>query len=234
MSRITNNLLAVSLCAALIPLTAGNAIAYEKGDLIWRAGLAKVSPVDDSDAIDVAGLETLDGAGVDGNTQIGLTLSYMATPKIAFELLLATPFTHDINVKGTNLSAGEVTQLPPTISLSYYFAGPSSKFQPYVGAGINYTIFFEEDVDTDLNRALDDITGELPGTTDAKLELSNSVGVAIQAGFDFQVSENWMVNAGFWMIDINTKATIKAGDAEVSFDVEIDPFVYMLGVAHKF
>lgn len=234
MFRVNKNLLAVSLCATLSPLVASHAVAYEQGDLILRAGAANVNPAEDSDTIDVAGLATLEGAGVEGNTQLGLTFGYMATSNIAVELLLATPFTHDIDVEGTNISAGEATQLPPTLTVQYHFASPSAKFQPYLGAGINYTVFFDEEIDGELNAALDGIVSLPPGTVDADLELDNSLGLALHAGCDFEIAKDWMLNASIWMIDIDTEATIKTAVADVSFDVEIDPFVYMVGLAHKF
>ncbi|PCJ12815.1 MAG: outer membrane protein OmpW [Gammaproteobacteria bacterium] len=236
-STTNRNLLAIVLSSSLLPFTLGNAVAYEKGDIIIRAGAATVSPRDDSDPINVAGITTLKGAGVNSNTQLGLTISYMATPKIALELLLATPFTHDVSVKDTDIMAGKATQLPPTITVMYHFANPSAKFQPYLGAGINYTVFIDEDVDSDLNRALEGIINPALGTSltmDAKLELESSIGLALHAGFDYQITDKWMVNAGLWMIDIDTEATIKTQAANVSFDVEIDPFVYMIGLAHKF
>lgn len=70
----------------------------------------------------------------------------MIKENIAIELLAATPFSHDI--KGTGALAGvgkvgETKQLPPTLSVQYHFS-PKASVRPYVGAGINYTIFFSE------------------------------------------------------------------------------------------
>ena len=38
---------------------------------------------------------------------------------------------------------GETKHLPPTLSLQYYFTN-KSRITPFVGAGINYTYFFDE------------------------------------------------------------------------------------------
>ena len=73
----------------------------------------------------------------------------------------------------------------------------------------------------------------------AKLSLDDSWGVALQAGVDIPLGENWGLNAGVWYIDIGTTADVTLGldggsSATVSFDVDIDPWVYNVGVFYKF
>ena len=52
------------------------------------------------------------------------------------------------------------------------------------------------------------------------------------------VTENVMLNAAVWHIDINTTATAKGptalGVGETEVDVEVDPWAYMVGVGYKF
>ena len=51
------------------------------------------------------------------------------------------------------------------------------------------------------------------------------------------LGEHWALNAGVWYIDIDTTATVTlkdAGDSKVRFDVDIDPWVYNVGIAYKF
>lgn len=79
-------------------------------------------------------------ATLDSDTQLGLNFAYMLTDQLGVELLAATPFSHDIGTKGLGgLKLGSVKHLPPTLSLVYYPLDSKSAFQPYVGAGINYT-----------------------------------------------------------------------------------------------
>ncbi len=210
----------------------------EQGDWIFRAGAANVDPDTDSDEIDVAGLVTLDGVDVDDDTQLGLTVTYMLTDIFALELLAATPFEHDISVNGVGIEAGSTKHLPPTLTVLWYpFGAKDSKFQPYIGAGINYTYFWDEEVDSELEAALGVITEPVTGSTDpvpADLDLDDSWGFSARAGFDYWINDKWAVNAGVWWIDIDTEATIETELADVKFDVEIDPWVYMVGVAYKF
>ncbi len=212
-------------------------VQADQGDWIIRFGLANVDPDVSSDPIDIAGLVTLDGVDVDDDTQLGITGTYMFRDKWGISLLAATPFEHDITVKGVDIAAGSTKHLPPTITVQWYPRGGSDGWQPYLGLGVNYTGFFDEDVDPELEAALGIITEPVTGSTDpvpASLDLKDSWGLAVQAGVDIPVSEKWAVNAGIWWIDIGTTATIGTALGDVKFDVDLDPWVYMLGVAYKF
>ena len=107
--------------------------------------------------------------------------------------------------------------------IQYYPIEGDTKFNPYVGVGINTTIFFDEDVDDELNLALDGIVGLPPGTVDADLDLDQSWGWSAQVGFDYMIDDNWLFNAAVWYIDIETEAKISTAIADVKFDVDIDP-----------
>ncbi len=218
----------------LAMLVAIPAMAHEQGDIIVRVGAAMVDPDVSSDDIDVAGIVTLPGVDVKDDTQVGITAAWMWTSKVGVELLASTPFTHDIVVNDVGVKAGDTKHLPPTLMLQYYPIEGNVKFNPYVGVGVNTTIFFDEDVDDELNAALDGIVGLPPGTVDADLDLDQSWGLAAQVGFDYMINEKWLINGAVWYIDIDTEAKISTAIADVKFDVEIDPWVYMLSVGYKF
>lgn len=118
------------------------------------------------------------------------------------------------------------------MSLQYYPLDAKSKLQPYVGAGLNYTMFFSEDVDDELNATLASVLG-VP-SVDADLKLDDSVGLALEAGVDYQFDDHWGINASIWWVDIDTEATVSVGATDVKFDVEIDPWVYMVGAIYAF
>src|SRR5690606_36028920 len=99
----------------------------------------------------------------------------------------------------------------------------NSAFQPYVGAGVNFTWFFDEDVGSDAeNRGYDG------------LRLENSWGLAGQVGADFMLTENVMLNAQVRYIDISTTAKTSFSGLPVEVDVDVDPWVYMVGLGYKF
>lgn len=216
--------------ASLITLGAASpfAHAYKAGDVVLRAGAAMVDPQTDSSKISVAGGK-IPGtkATVGDDTQLGLTLSYFVADHVAVELLASTPFTHRIGVKGLGAidgRFGEAQHLPPTLSVQYFPLDTSSKLQPYFGAGVNYTAFFNEKL-SDRHRAMGF----------SQLELSDSWGLALQAGVDYKLSDRIVLNAAVWRIDLNTKATAQlSGVGKVKVDVDVDPWVYMVGIGYKF
>jgi outer membrane protein len=220
-----------ALTMALAVALAGVSVmaqSYEAGDWIVRAGATTVDPDTDSDVIDPTIPFKVD---VDDDTQLGIIPAYMVTEKWAVEVLTSTPFEHDINVENTSLQAGSTKHLPPTVSVQWYPRGGKDGWQPYIGAGVNYTLFWDEEAD---NQLIDFL-----GVDDADLSLDNSFGLAAQAGVDIPFGEHWAVNLGVWYIDIDTKAEIKAKVAgqtvaKVKFDVELDPWVYNVGIAYKF
>ena len=226
-SVATKSVLASSILATGLVCAASSTFAYETGDLILRAGVASVQPDEDSSNLELNG-SGIPGtsAGVDNSEQLGLTVSYMLTPHLGLGVLAATPFEHDIKANGLGLDAGEAKQLPPTITLQYFPMDSASAFQPYVGIGINYTIFFSEDVDSELEAALG---------TKGDLELDDSFGLAAQIGADYAINEHWVLNASVWYLDIDTDATFKFDDGtRIEADVDVDPWVYMLGLGYRF
>lgn len=210
--------------------------AYEAGDFIVRAGAINVKPDTDASTPALNGLP-LPGAAVDvgSDTQLGLNFVYMLTANWGVELLAATPFEHDISgdrntaaYVGTS-DLGSTKQLPPTVTVQYYFNN-SSAFTPYIGVGLNYTVFWDEDAGSALNTTLGG---------DVDLDLDNSWGLAARAGVDYSLGNNWLLNAGVWYIDIDTDATytVQSGalaSARVTSDVSLDPWVYMASVGYKF
>ncbi|QFU76547.1 hypothetical protein EY643_13260 [Halioglobus maricola] len=212
--------------AVAAALASGAAVtqAYEAGDWILRAGAVTVAPDADSDIVDESLPVTVD---VDDDTQLSIIGAYMVDPYWGIELLAATPFSHDIDVNEVDAQAGETKHLPPTLSVQWYPRGAADGWQPYVGIGVNYTYFFDEEANSDLEA----IVGK------ADLDLDDSFGLSASAGVDIPLGENWALNAGVWYIDIDTTATVKlkeAGGAKVKFDVDIDPWVYNIGIAYKF
>lgn len=201
--------------AVLSALMSANVLAHSEGDFIVRAGAATVSPNDSSGA--VAGSSSIE-FGVDSNTQLGLTLGYMFTDNISFEVLAATPFSHNISATGLGEIA-DTKHLPPTFMVQYYFGTAESDFRPYVGAGINYTVFFDEG-------------SKNPAVSD--LSLDDSWGLAANVGMDYMINDDWFLNASVWYADIGTTAKYKFSGTQYSTDVDIDPWVFMIGGGYNF
>src|SRR5690606_12686287 len=131
----TASLLAAALAAPL-------AQAHQAGDIIVRAGAITVDPREDSSTLKFDGASAAGtSATLDSDTQLGLNFAYMVTDKIGIELLAATPFSHEVGVKGVSNAVGiagldgklgDIKHLPPTLSVVYYPLNSKSAFKPYV------------------------------------------------------------------------------------------------------
>lgn len=220
-------------CLLLGPALLASSIAqaHQAGEFIVRAGAVVVDPREDSGSLKFDGVSAPGtGATLDSDTQLGLNFAYMLTNQLGIELLAATPFSHEVGVKGLGALDGKlanIKHLPPTVSLVYYPMQKQTAFKPYVGVGINYTTFFSES-----------LTSERKQQGFSSLKLDDSYGVAFQVGADYMLSDNWMVNAQVRYIDIDTDATVKGPTAlgvnKTKVSVDVDPWAYMVGVGYKF
>lgn len=221
----------LGLFAAAI-VAASTAGAYEAGDWIVRGGVVNVSPDDDSSALELNGT-AIGGTGVavDEDTQLLLNVTWMARHNLGVELLAATPFEHEVRTTGLaplpglkDVDLGKIKHLPPTLTVLWYPMDPGSSFQPFIGGGVNYTVFFQEDLSSAAEAAL--------GADN--LELDDSWGLAFRAGFDYMLNDCWSVHAGVYYLDIETEAGLDTALGKVDVDVDVNPWVYTLGVGYRF
>ena len=219
----------LALLAASVSVISGTALAHEAGDLLIKFGPALVDPNSSSSTQEGGILPPgLDVVTVDTGESFTISATYMVSDNLGLELLGALPFNHDIQGYGALegvQKVGSTDHLPPTLLANFYLP-VSEKFIPFAGIGYNYTLFFNEDTSEAFSGALG---------ADTDLSLSDSHGVAYEIGFDIPLDESVMVTASAWNIDIDTTATVYANGLEAQkIDVEIDPWVYMVGIGLKF
>lgn len=224
--------IAAATLAAISLMSAPITFAHEAGDWLMRAGATSVQPDDSSSVISTTATGPLAGtsAGVDNSTQLGLNLVYMYTDNLGVEVLAATPFEHDIVANGlqnygfATHRLASTKQLPPTVSALYFFGTGQQRLRPYLGLGLNYTTFFSEDL----------TRGARTELAASGLELDDSWGLSYRAGFDFELDDQWMLNASLWKIDIDTDASFRSALGTVKVSADLDPWVYMISLGYKF
>ena len=207
-----------------------------------NVGAISVAPQDSSSHLNV--VETVAAlpansteVTVNTNTQLGITLDYQLTKNWTLELIAATPFSHDVKVKGSaidGLELGSTKHLPPTLLAQYHFDLGDSKFDPFVGLGINYTNFFQEEVSAELVSTLHALN--VANTTDkVALKLKDSWGLAMQAGMNIKLADNWSAHFMLSKMDIDTEGRVLVNNTTIqSVDVSIDPYVWMIGARYSF
>lgn len=225
-----------SIVLAVAALSAASASA-NWSNLSVNVGAINVAPNDSSSSLNV--VEAVAGlpagstqAAVNSNTQLGLTFDYKFNANWTAELVAATPFSHDVSVKGSSvdgLPIGSTKHLPPTLLAQYHFV-TTSNFDPFVGVGLNYTKFFDSGVSPELKATLRALE-VTDANDDVDLTLDDSFGLALQAGFNYKINDHWGAHFMVSKIDIDTEANVTVNGASIQkVDVQIDPLVVMVGV----
>lgn len=146
-----------------------------------------------------------------------LDFTKFLTKNIAAELILATS-THSMSIRGSSLNRerglGSVRLLPPTLTLQYHPL-PTSKIRPYVGAGLNYTIFY----------------GEKTGDVATSIKYQNNLGYALQAGVDYMINDKVSFNLDVKKIFLQTNVQVNNTYTAV---VNLDPWLVGAGIAYHF
>ena len=200
----------LKLMMAVLGLAAVTAptLAQESPWLV-RARAVHIDPADKSDPI--GGTGAADRLHVSDKWIPEVDISYFFTPNWAAELILTYPQKHDVTLDGARI--GTFKHLPPTLTAQYHFL-PGATIDPYVGAGVNYTLLSKVNL---LNGG-------------ARLE-HDSVGLALQAGADFRIDDHWSVNLDVKKLQIRSDVMI--GGAPAS-RVKVDPLLVGLGVGYRF
>ncbi len=221
--------------SVLASFAATGVMAAEASKYKARVGLTNVDPKSNNGTLAVGLLPSEPtGLAIDVQDDTMLTFNgvYMVNDNFGVELLAALPFEHEIEASGPTVGAlgeiGSTKHLPPTLSAQWYFNNDSA-FTPYVGVGINYTLFFSEKLTSGAAGLLSSELGTTVNTGD--ISLDNSVGLSYQVGVDYDINDRMLVNLDFRKMDIDTDVKIigvKVGE------VNIDPTVISLNIGYKY
>lgn len=185
----------------------------QAGDWFTRLRALYVLPNDSSGSV-----SSIPGSGVHvhpcwtGEFDFG----YMFTRNLGCELILATCRNTLMGagvLAGTKI--GTTWLLPPTLTLQWRFA-PHYFAQPYLGAGVNYTLFYGNDC----------------ALSNTKMHLTHSWGPALQAGLDLFFFKDWLFNIDVKYVWIDTEAKLRGG-VHGHVHVDIDPWIFGFGIGRK-
>ena len=174
-----------------------------------------------------ATIKTIGGnVNVTNNLIPEVDFTYYFTKNIAAELILGTS-KHEVVAVNTalgNLDLGRVMLLPPTLNLQYHFY-PTKNLKPYIGAGLNYTIFYDEGQGKGRNAAITNV------------DYDNNLGYSFQLGFDYKINDKLYWNVDVKKVYLNTDvevgAALPAGQVYVPADVDLNPWLISTGIGFK-
>jgi outer membrane protein len=210
--RIKTLLAAMAALASLAPISA-HAQAAEENPWMVRVR-----------AVDLLFQNGQSGAVADLNVKAKnqiipeFDISYFFTKNIAAELVLTWPQQVNITAGPGNANIGKVTALPPSLLAQYHFTDLGA-FKPYVGAGVNYTIFGNRQNFPALNNGV---------TVD-----QSSIGFVGQIGMDYMLTKNWGLNADLKYATMSTNVKTVAGGVDLG-KLTLNPWMPAVGVTYKF
>ena len=207
-SRLSLSAAPLMALMALMTTAALPAHAQQGSPWVIRARAVNIDPADK----DRTGL----GLSLSRKTIPEVDISYFITPNLAAELILTVPQRHTLRSNGVRI--GTVKHLPPTLTLQYHF-NPDGQFRPYLGAGLNYTRFSSARFEPAVQAAL------------APSIEKQSVGLALQAGFDVMLDPRWSINLDIKKLKMDTE--VRSKGASVG-KFKIDPLLIGVGVGYRF
>lgn len=194
-----------------------------------RLRVLGVLPDSGASSVNVAGVPSLSspnsGLAISDQVVPELDITYFFTSNISAELILGVTRHHITGTRSLDgLDIGKASLLPPTLTLQYHFTDFGA-FKPYVGAGINYTVFFNQSA----------ANTQFAGVAVTDLRISNRIAPAIQFGFDYMLDRHWGLNFDvkkLWLRP-NYSATVN-GTIPVAGRANIDPWLVSGGITYKF
>jgi outer membrane protein len=206
--------LALALAVATGPALAQEVRGHRAGDFTLGLSVIGVLPSN-------GGSTTIGGTPEASDSYTGqLDFTYFLTPNFSLNLIAATT-RHDVEVRNVpgagTLDLGRVWALPPTLTLQYHPL-PASRFSPYVGAALNYTVFYGE--------------GGSRSAGLNKVEIDNAFGYGLNIGFNYEVTPAWLVNFDVKRLWLRPDVSVNSG--AVTGTANIDPWIVGVGVRYRF
>lgn len=193
-------------------------------------GYLKLSPNDSSSEISGPGLPPGTGVAVGTSESVVTSVKFDQSDHISYQLFAAPWMDFNVAADGSIAGLGgigKVEALFPTLMANYRFRRAGAMIRPFIGVGVNYTIFGNESANSTLSGALGGPTG---------VSLDNSVGFAAHIGFDASLGDRSYLSTGFAWIDVDTSATIAtpAAGTTRTVDVDVDPSAFYLTAGYRF
>ncbi len=207
-----------ALVSTLLLLAASTGIAREASAGTWetRIRATYLSMDNKSDAFSALGINfPANAVSVNSKLIPEFDFSYSFTPNVVTELVLTIPQTQDVTLASVG-KLGTFKHLPPVLALQYHFA-PGATIDPYVGAGLNFTLIYGSDLKV----------ANVPLALD-----HSSVGVAGQVGTDINLGNGVYLNVDAKKVTLRSDVSVMGGARLTT--AKLDPWLLSVGIAWRF
>ena len=221
---------AVFFITLITAMFSNPAAAFDKGDIIIRLSelhIPEGTAVNFNSGNAASGqTQTVKHSNMQaqGNSQAGMSISYMLGKHIALTYKVADEFKHELDAGGSlqEIGAlGSMSHRPQTASLEYFFGNKYSYIRPYVGVGINKTTFEK----LDLNHSIDDYISDQFFGFAKNIHTQGSIKTANSLAYTLGL--NWHVAKTAW--SFSTEATY----IDLSIETNISTHYELFGRQHR-
>jgi outer membrane protein len=115
--------------------------------------------------------------------------------------------------------------ISPTLLFEYNFFDANSTWRPFVGAGVNYTTFYDRDSTAQGNAASGGPT---------RLSLTASVGPAVTGGVNYRISDRWAAHASYSWSQVKTNLAADTDGFIRTSRVSFGPQALVVSVGYSF
>lgn len=210
------NRTAAGLALALL-LAAG--MPAQAQDNVIKLGVSRYDTHASTTGISGIGVPKGADADIGDATTAILVLQRDFTPNIGVELVLGVPPKIKARGAGSVAFLGEVMSarnLSPTVLALYHFGQPGDKLRPTLGAGVNFTRF-----------------SKIKSSLAERVEMSDSVGLALQAGLDYAIDKQWGLFASVAALKVKSDL-VASGSTVLTTTIDFKPIVYSAGLTYRF
>jgi outer membrane protein len=215
------------IVAVVMVVTHWQALAQSAGTRLVRFGATQIAPQVTSGNLTAPSFANTQ-TDVGKDTQLSGGLSYMYTDNLSVDIPVALPFTHKLLGAGALAGAGQlgsVKSLPFTVFGQYRFNQATSTFRPYLGLGITYAYFFDEQGSNALTATTN------PGGTPTSLSVASKFALTPQLGFTYVLNEKWMIDTSLSKTFLKNRTSFSTGQ---TIDTALDPISFSLGLGMRF
>jgi len=213
--------------AALLCAVGSAAMAQSAGSWMVKAGVNNISPKVDSGDLSPP---SMPGTKIDveGATSLIVTAAYMVTDNFSVEFYAGLPYEHDVVGDGAIAGVGKlgsVKQVSPTLFAQWRFFDAKAQFRPYVGLGLTYAYFYDEEGSGTLTALTN------PGGPPTHMSASSAWGLSPQIGAAYQFDQHWFVDGSIIKSFIKNTNTLSTGQ---TIDTKLDPLSANISVGYRF
>jgi outer membrane protein len=217
------------LSLVALALVAGSAAqAQSAGTWMARVGATGIYPQVSSGDLSPPAFPNTE-TDVSSDWSLGGGVTYMLTDNWSIDVPLALPFEHTLTGAGAIAGVGTIgttKALPFTVFGQYRFGEAKAAFRPYLGAGLTYAYFYDENATSTLNA----LSGGSPSNP-TTFSIESKFALSVQAGATYAFNERWFVDGVVGYTWLKNTTTLSTGQTQ---QMTLNPVVFALAVGYRF